>query len=157
MIKFHSDPSNKNVFVVIANTRKITRRGIRQGLYYIGKDIRATASENILKKPRNGRTYIRRTASGRRRKHIASVAGESFANASGRARRSLAWVVGGSTELAIGFATDKGDKAPYTAFLENGTSKIGARPTLKIAVDSNERNSQEHLIREVDKAFKIKR
>lgn len=153
MIEFKADPNNNRAIEVLFNTAKLTKRGIRQGLYYMGKDIRTTASENILKRPRNGNVYLRRTPSGRLRRHTASVPGESFANASGRARRSLAWVVGGSSELDVGFASDKKDRAPYTEGLENGTTTIKARPTLGIAVRENERNSQEHLLREVEKAF----
>ena len=128
-----------------------TEKGARQGLYKVGRILKATANKNILEKPKAGKTYfIRRGRSGRRFKHVASAAGESFANKSGAARKTLGFDVRGSSSVEFGFrrnaATD------YVSILEN--EKQLNRPTLKIAIKQNQRNAVKLLEDEIRKAMK---
>ena len=134
----------------IKNSDKATIRGIRQGLWFIGKDLKDTADKNIQAGPRRGRTYIRRGPSGRRRVHVASLPGESFANDTGRARRTLGFQVRGFERLEFGFRQN--NETTYVKELED-VLKLN-RPTLRIAVRENERNATEHLEREIEKAIK---
>lgn len=144
MIKFKPSHGNKEVFVKIKKADRAIHRSVRHGLFDLGRDLRQTANTNILKKPKGGRVYIIRTPSGRRRRHVASAPGESHANLSGRLRRSLGWKVRGSRELEFGYGVDK-QTTEYAPFVENGTRRMGARPTLKIAVDDTTRNAENYF------------
>lgn len=135
----------------VRNLDKATRRGVRQGFYKLGKSLKATANKNILEKPKSGRTYIiRRGPTGRRFRHIASSRGESFANVSGAARRTLGFDVRGANHLEFGFR--KNSQTEYTKLLED-TNKLN-RPTLKIAIKQNQRNSVKLFEREIKRAVK---
>ena len=128
-----------------------TRQGARQGLYKAGRSLKATANKNILEKPKSGRTYlVRRGKSGRRFRHVASAAGESFANSSGAARRTLGFDVRGGSQLEFGFRRNA--KTEYTKILED-ENKLN-RPALKIAIQQNQRNIVRHLENEIRKAVK---
>lgn len=135
----------------VRNLDKATRRGARQGFYKVGKSLKATANKNILEKPKSGKTYIvRRGPTGRRSRHIASARGESFANRSGAARSTLGFDVRGANQLEFGFR--KNAQTEYTKFLED-PNKLN-RPTLKIAIKQNQRNSVKLLEREIKRNVK---
>lgn len=143
MFDIRLDESSKNVVLSLQNLDKATTRGMRQGFYFLGRDLKEDANKNILAKPRSGRTY---KYSGRR--HVASVEGESFANRSGAARRTLGFQVSGADQLEFGFRA--GSSTIYTKFLEESLN----RPTLKIAVEQNHRNAQKHFEREIERAHR---
>jgi len=124
-----------------------TRRALRQGMYRIGKDLESTLKRDILKKPKSGRTYTYRTASGRRRKHIASAPGETVANRSGNYRRSVGFKVG---HEKIEF----GAGAEYAGFLENGTPRMGARPSLKNTIKSKYKDMRGDIISALEREFR---
>ena len=124
-----------------------TRRALRQGMYRIGKDLESTLKRDILKKPKSGRTYTYRTASGRRRKHIASAAGETVANRSGNYRRSVGFKVG---HEKIEF----GAGAEYAGFLENGTPRMAARPSLKNTIKSKSKDMRGDIISALEREFR---
>jgi len=130
-MKVISDPKNRQVEIQLRNLDKVTVRGIRQAFYKIGALAVRTINENVLKKPRSGRVYKRKG-----RRHRSSVAGESFANKTGAARKTRGFDVRGAQELEFGFR-DK-NNTDYTAFLENGTSKMRSRPTVGIASRSTQ-------------------
>ncbi|MCK5017302.1 MAG: hypothetical protein KAS32_09530, partial [Candidatus Peribacteraceae bacterium] len=92
------DKKNLRAAIQISQLSERNARGIRQAFYKLGKDLRKTASDLILEKPKHGRLYrIRR---GKLiRKHRASAAGEAPANLSGRLRRSLDFNVVGSERM----------------------------------------------------------
>lgn len=144
-MSFDMQPGSKNkvVFIKIRNYKKSTVRGIRQGFYFLGRDLRSTANANILKTPRSGREEVFR---GRRRR--ASIAGESFANRTGDARRQLGFDVRGSNQLEFGFRQNR--KTAYVIDLEFEKD----RPTIEIAARANFRNAQKHMEREINKAQK---
>ena len=135
--------SGRRTMKSLRNMRETTIKGIRQGFYNAGKDLRKTASDNILKRGRGGKVY---KIKGRR--HTASIAGESAANISGTYRRSIGFQVSGGDHMI--FSAD----APYAGFLEFGTNKIKPRPALQISIQANEKNIENHLEREIIKAFK---
>ena len=143
MFKLITDPKNRKAEIQIKGSAKATREGIRKAFYFLGRDLKATANTNILALPRSGREEIFR---GRKRR--ASVRGESFANRSGDARKQLGFFARGSDTLEFGFRQDA--ETLYTKTLETELD----RPTLTIAVKSNQRNAQVHFEREIERAHK---
>jgi HK97 gp10 family phage protein len=141
---FVPDRRNKKVYAQINRLKPAMHRSVRHGFFDLGKDLRQTASQNILKRPKGGRTYIIRTRGGRRRRHVASAPGETHANLSGRLRRSLGWKVRGSSEMEFGYGVDK-DTTEYAPFVEDGTRRMAARPSLKIAVNETTRNAENYF------------
>lgn len=143
MFNIKANPANRKVELSIRNNVKASVRGIRQGFYFLGRDLRATANKNILATPRFGRLEIFK---GKRRR--ASVPGESFANRTGDARKQLGFFVKGGDQLEFGFRADA--ETLYTKTLEEDLN----RPTLTIAVKSNNKNAKEHFDREIKRAHK---
>ncbi len=134
MLDFVGDRSNKKVFLQIDRLEDRTRRGIRQFWFILGKSLLKSFNAAVLQKPRSGRVYrIRRGKT--RRRHIASRPGESPANISGNYRRSAGFQIRGANEMQFGAG------AEYAGFLENGTSKMAARPGLGNAVKDTEGES----------------
>jgi len=144
MINFKHGRDNKRVYLLIEDIGDATHRSIRHAWFDLGRDLRKTASENILKKPKGGRTYYRRIKGGSRRKHVASAPGETHANLTGRLRRSLGWKVRGAESLEFGYGVDK-DTTVYAPFVENGTRRMRARPSLQIAVSQVSRNAETYF------------
>ena len=126
----------------IANAPRITKKGIRQGMYFVGRELRNEASRAILEKPKHGRVYLIRRGS-RRFRHIASAPGETFANRSGAARRTLGWNVRGD-RLEFGFKA--GSATEYVKVLEQGRLN---RPALKNAIRNKQRDIEVILRREL--------
>jgi len=124
-----------------------TRRALRQGMYRIGKDLESTLKRDILKKPKSGRTYTYRTAGGRRRKHIASAAGETVANRSGNYRRSVGFQIG-HDKLEFGAG------AEYAGFLENGTHRMAARPSLKNTIKAKYKDMRGDIMAALQREFR---
>jgi len=130
----------------INNAPRITKKGIRQGMYFVGRELRNEANRAILEKPKHGRTYIIRRG-GRRFRHVASAPGETFANQTGAARRTLGWSVRGD-RLEFGFRANA-DTA-YVKPLELGRLN---RPALKNAIRAKQRDVEVILRRELEKAL----
>lgn len=153
MIEFRANPRNATVFIRLLQTGKLTRRAIRQSWFEVGRDLKASANTEILRKPKGGRTYYIRGPSGRRRRHVASAPGETHANLSGRLRRSIGWQVHGWRSMEFGYGVDK--PAPvYGKFVENGTGKIKPRPSLGNAVRDIDRNATAYFNRNFKNVIK---
>lgn len=146
MITLRPGRENKKVLLRIEGLEQLTRRSIRHAWFDLGQALKKTASDNILAKPKHGRTYIIRYRSGRRRRHVASAAGESHANLTGKLRRSLGWKVQGSSSLEFGYGVTR-DTVEYAPPIENGTRRMGARPSLRIAVDQVSKNAENYFRR----------
>ena len=131
------------------------RRSIRQGMYFIGKDLVKTAQRKILDQPKTGKTRIVRRGKTRRRvRHTASAPGEAPANLSGGLRRSIGFKVQGSSQLEFGAG---GQDLIYARPLELGNPKGGLkkRPYLIPSIKENFRNMSLHLENNIKKGFKI--
>lgn len=144
--KFIPDRKNRKVYANIKGLKNAAHRSIRHGWFDLGQDLKKTASANILARPKSGRVYVRRDRAGRRRRHVASAPGETHANLSGRLRKSLGWKVRGASQMEFGYGVDK-ETTPYAPFVENGTRRMSARPSLKIAVESTSRNADTYFSR----------
>lgn len=147
-MKIVEDRDNQKVFLSIKNSSKTTRRGIRQGFYFLGRDLRKTAQDGIKKGPKSGRIYLVKRAGGQRSRHQASAPGEYPANLSGTLRRGIRFEVRGAKQLVFGA---EADHAPY---LEHGTTRMAPRPFLHKAVRANERNARNHFAREIERAYR---
>jgi hypothetical protein len=146
MIEIKADPNNRKAEFQINNTIRLTNRGIRQGLYKVGKVLKARANKDILAKDKTGRVYIIRRGK-IRRKHQASAPGETFANLSGAARKTLAFTVTGASELEFGFGSNS--QTRYTKILETRLN----RPALGNAVKKESGNVISILEQELKRAL----
>lgn len=147
---------NDKIFDEFGNVNHNMRQSIRRGWFRLGQDLKSEANKEILKKPKHGRTYILRTRSGRRRRHVASAPGETHANLSGKLRRSISWKVHGHEKLDYGYgiSTTAKNKAPfYDAFVEFGTRRMDPRPSLQNSINETQRNAENHFQRELSKTF----
>lgn len=142
MLSFTQDPANKKVFVQLSEIDDRSRMGIRRFWFSLGKTLTKSFNREVLRKPRSGKVYkVRRGRS--TRKHTASSPGETAANLSGNYRKAIGYQLRGSSEMNFG------NDAEYAGFLENGTSKMKARPGLKNAVNETEGealSSAAHLV-----------
>jgi len=131
MLKFEPDRLNKIVDVQLSQLEDRTKQGIRRFWFAMGKTLLKSLSEAVKKKPRTGRVYLTRR-NGRRGRHVASKPGESPANNTGNYLKGAGFQLRGTTEMLFGV------DATYAGFLENGTSKMKARPGLANAVNESE-------------------
>lgn len=147
MLKIVADPGNSRVEVHIKNLSEKNKRGIRQAFYFIGRDLRNTAQKGILAKPKSGKIYyIRKGKKNARYRHQASAPGQMPANFTGKLRRSIRFLVHGWRKMEFGA------DAEYAKFLEEGTSRMAARPFLIKSIELNEKNSDQHFEREIHRA-----
>ena len=154
-VGFVEGRQNDVVFARIEGLDKLTKRGIRQARFKIGHGLIGAASREILKGPKTGRVYIRLDKSGRRRRHRSSAPGETHANLSGTLRKSLSFQLRGSISMEFGYGVSVPKEAPlYAEFVEFGTTKMRARPSLFNAIRSEQGNTLQHFEREIDKELK---
>jgi hypothetical protein len=152
MIRVKESPSNNAVLVDIANLGPDMRNGIRHGFFALGKQLKLDVNKEILRKPKGGRTYLVRGPSGRRRRHVASAPGETHANQSGTLRKSLGWKVRGYSTMTFGYGVEGRNPEPkYAAFVENGTSRMKARPSLKLGIKRNLRHADKLFVNSINK------
>ncbi len=138
MLSFKEGPSNNRVFVQIDDLDNRTQRGIRQGFFRLGARFKQELNKKVLEKNKRGRTYIRRDRAGRRRRHIASAAGQTPANMTGNYRRNIGFQIRGSQQLEVGIR----EGAPYAKWLEEGTKRMAPRPGIGNAVKSITRDAR---------------
>lgn len=151
MIQITEGKDNHALIQKLIGQKKWARTAIRKAMYFIGKDVIATAKKEILDdSKKTGKLYRTKIGKGgsllkRVRIYRASSPGESPANVSGKLQRSLNFEVQGVDRVEVG------DNAPYAGYLENGTKRIAPRPFLKNAIEANRENSRQHLEREIIK------
>lgn len=139
--------SRKSVLRV-QGLKHLTKEAVEYGSYVSGRGLVKATSADILRKPKKGRTYVRRDRLGRRRRHVASAPGETHANMTGKLRRSLQFVVRGSRELKFGYGAQRND-APDYADIENGLGKVSPRPSLRNNIKAERRNMINNYEREI--------
>ena len=133
MITIKEDPANRKAEFQINNTIVLTKKGIRQGFYNVGKLLKSSANKDILAKDKTGIVYrVRRGKVVRR--HRASAPGQTFANLSGAARKTLGFDVVGADRLEFGFR--KSAETFYTKILETSLN----RPAIGNAVQKEKGN-----------------
>ena len=152
VIKIQSDRGNERVFVRMTGIEQATRRGIRLAWFDLGRDLKSEANREILRRPKSGRTYIVRSRSGGRRRHVASAPGETHANLTGRLRRSISWKVHGTDSMDFGYgaSTTLRTAAPrYSPFVEFGTRRMDERPSLENAINVTQREAEQNFERAI--------
>ncbi len=105
---------------------KKKREQLIQALTESAVVVQSEARQSILKGPKTGRIYLRR----RRIKHRASAPGEPPASDTGTLVRSIVIDVDKSK-----FTASVGSNVKYAPFLEQGTSRMAARPFLVRALE----------------------
>ena len=152
VMRIQSDRRNEREFIRMRGIEQATRKGIRMGWFDLGRDLKSEADREIKRKPKSGRTYIIRSRSGRRRRHVASAPGETHANLSGRLRRSLSWKVHGSDSMDFGYgvSTTSRNQAPrYSPWVEFGTVRMEERPSLENAINATQREAEQNFERTI--------
>ena len=142
MTSISIDPKSREVIIKIKGLDRSIASNTRKAFRFIGKQLKATAVKNILKKGRNGRQYKYQGAI-----HIASEPGESWANRSGKAKGGLFYRVINSTKMKFGNTVD------YAKFLELGTFKMAPRPAHLISIKQNRRNIVNAFDRNIRSSF----
>lgn len=145
--KVTEPPSNRKVLLNLKHLKNQSVRGIRQGFYIVGKMAITEINRAVLEKPRSGQVYRYKG-----RKHVASRAGESFANRSGAARRTRGFDVKGADQVEFGFREN--GETIYTDYLENPKNKATARPTVGNASKKVQGRVQNIMEKEIEKAHK---
>ena len=156
-ISVRADPDNRRAYVRISTLEARSSKGLREGWFKLAKGLKSEANKEILRRPKGGRTYIRRDKAGRRRRHVASAPGETHANMTGKLRRSLSWKVTGHTEMEFGYgvSTTASNVMPfYGKFVEFGTKKMDERPSLKNAIRVENSKGEQLFIDALDRGFR---
>lgn len=148
MITVRQGRENERVFANLASVEGGTRRAVRQTWFGLGQDLRKEANREILRKPKGGNTYtVRSRTTGRPRRHVASAPGETHANLTGDLRRSLSWKVHGHDSMDFGYGLVPGtgrNEPKYSAYVEFGTRRMAARPSLANAIDATQADAEQH-------------
>lgn len=144
------DPASRKAIALIKNLRRLTKEGVEYAAWQSAKQLQQATSQQILQRPKGGRTYIRRDSAGRGRRHTASAPGETHANRTGRLRKALSYKVS-STEIEFGYGVTKNDAPEYAGFVEFGTRRMLARPSLQNGIASQRRNFQNNFDRQIGK------
>jgi HK97 gp10 family phage protein len=144
------DAQSQSAVLKLRNLDRLTRSGIEHASWMSGRQLIRATSQEILRRPKGGRTYVRRTSGGSRRRHVASAPGETHANMTGTLRRSLSFSVNPS-QLEFGYGVRRNDAPDYAEFVEFGTSRMRARPSLQNGIRSQRRNFQANFDREIGK------
>lgn len=127
-------------------------RSIRETWFELADDLKGRANAEILRKPKSGRIYIRRDRLGRRRRHRASAPGETHANDTGALRKAIGWKVHGNNEMIFGYGVTR-NSPDYDEFVEFGTRRMAARPSLANAIDYTQANPQQHFSNRMTQEF----
>lgn len=149
-----TDRRGERVLTELGDISKATRRGIRQGFFNLGRDLKFRANAEILRRPKGGRVYLVRGPRGRIRRHVASAPGETHANLTGALRRSIGWQVNGheSMDFGYGVGNRKKNQAPeYSPFVEFGTNRMEERPSLNNAIDASQRDAERNFLEGITK------
>jgi HK97 gp10 family phage protein len=141
--------TNRKVFLQVKQVPELTQRGIRQGFFKVGAALVADIRQEVLKKDKRGRVYIRRTRSGARRRHRASAPGQTPANRTGNYRKNAGYQIKGSDQMEFGIR----DGAPYGTFLENGTRRMSPRPGLGNTVKKKERDAEKFFQKAIEESI----
>lgn len=144
------DRKSRKVIHKIENLRDLTKSGVEFAAYTSSKGLMKTINAEILHKPKGGRVYVVRSATGRRRRHRASAPGETHANLTGKLRKSLGFKVN-PNQLEYGYGVEKNDAPDYAESVEFGTKNMAARPSLQNGLKSERRNFQNNFEREIGK------
>lgn len=138
-----------------------TRQALRRFWFAVGKDLRAELLRATKQKrtpiPGVRRVYVSRTATGRRRRHVASAPGESHASRVGMTlAKSADFKVQGTHTMFFGYGARATRPMPrYGPFVEEGTVRMAARPSLRNALNKGTARVNHHWRQASRKEFKF--
>lgn len=154
MMRVTERGSGQRIYQRVALTGPSVKRGVRQGMFFVARALRAEAQREIKHGRKTGRIYLVRKR-GRVVRHQSSAPFETHANLSGRLLRSISFQLRGTKDLSFGYGISAGNDAPeYAAWVEFGTSKLAPRPSLKNALDAESGNIVGHFEREIGRALR---
>lgn len=148
MLRIKLNEKGRKVNMQLQNLKQINQTGIRQGYWFLGKDLVKVARDSISAKPKSGKTYLI-NRNGRTIKHVASAPGEAPARLFGPLQKSINFIVNGWKQMIFGANT------PYAPELELGSSRVEKRPYLWPAILSTQGLAVRHFTREIQKAHKL--
>jgi len=132
------------------NLDRNTRIGLRRGWDAVGRILVKSIKDEVLRGKKTGRIYkVQRGKS--TRKIRASAAGETPANRTGAYRKSMGFQIDGDKSLEFG---SREGSAPYSLFLEMGTSRMKPRTGLKNALNAEKTATKKALEDNIQKAIK---
>ena len=141
------------LFRDLQGTEMDTADAVRETWRSLGFSLKTRANSEILRRPRKGRVYRIRGKNGNFRRHVASEPGESHANMRGDLRRAIAWNVHGNLDFSFGYGLNNQSSPKYDEFVEFGTRRMAARPSLLLAIEHTQGNTQGHFAREMNRRF----
>lgn len=149
----------------IKNLAGAEKQAIRKAFYDLGKILVADTREEINKKPKSGRRYVKyQGVKGRLKKpqyYNASAPGEAPAVVTGTLRKSINFTVSGASEMKFGVDLSRGD-ASYGKYLEHGnllamsgqgSKNIKPRPYISAAFAKNKNNIERKFSAEIAQAL----
>ena len=142
--KLQVSKENKRVTAQIVNSPDATKRGIRNALYLVGRDLTKASRDLIKNPPKSGRFY---RIPGRKSRVRASAPGQPPANRTGTLRRNVGFQVEGSNEMEFGVR----ERINYGKFLELGTRKMAKREFIIKAIDQKQGAIENYLNGEINK------
>lgn len=125
MIEIQTGSGNHRFMKQLEMLGVAIRRGVNDGWRRIGQDLVDDLREQTLH-PKTGRVYRLKG-----RLHRASAAGETPARVSGAYARSASYIPQAS-QLTFGVSV------PYGGYLEEGTSRMDARPGLQNSIEEKQ-------------------
>lgn len=148
-----TDYRSKQVVAKISRSDREAVKAVRGSMFDSGHDLIKSANTAVLKEFKTGKTYVVKTRGGMRKRHRASGPGQSHANLSGRLRKTLQFQLHGTKTIEFGYGASKRDAPDYAEFVEGGTSRMGARPTLNNALDRESATIENNFSRGFDKVY----
>ena len=147
--KIEAGPRNAANTQMINSLDMNMKKGIRQGFFAAGSNLKDRARRNMLDGPFTGKIRRKRNS---RRKHQASARGQTPHSDSGRTRKSIGFQIAGADSMQFG-AGGRGSGVNWVKFLEP-KDKLD-RPLLGNAVRDNQavtiRAFQDAISKAIDK------
>ena len=148
--------NNFRIYHKLEGIERLTKRATRKGMFNWGRDLYAVARKDIISKEKHGRIYRTRTGVGgkkltRVKRRRSSAPGETHANFTGALRNSLGYTVQAADTLTFGYGADGKDVPDYAEFVEIGTFKMAARPTLQNTIEKTSGNAETYFQEELNK------
>lgn len=127
---------NSKIFNLLREISPRTKRIIKERNYRVGQDLRREAIVSTQRSNKTGRIYRFKG-----RTHRSSGPGQSHANRTWSLTRSIGYAVSSELRFGYGVGNTAGPKPKYAEWVELGTRKMAARPTLLNAILNSRRNT----------------
>lgn len=137
-------PEGKDILTgVLPKMNRRFKGGIHAALNQAGFNLVKTAKDGIQQQKKQGRLYRRR---GRRAKR-ASAGGQYPGTVTGQTISSIDFDLRGGSQMEFGIRDRQNGPRDLPTWLEEGTNKMEARPTLGLSHDAREKDTFNYLRR----------